>query len=105
MAADHLVSLTIDHDAGVAYLRFSGNQIACTVELDEYLNIDLDEHDVAVGIELLDLERSIPLDDLVKRFHIRSEALATLVQAMRYSKSSHGVTGLMGKAPSLTLSV
>jgi hypothetical protein len=42
-------------------------------------------HGVAVGIEILDLTTSVPLDRLVEKFHIRTEALAVLMQALRSS--------------------
>lgn len=89
MTASHRLSLDIDQEAGAAYLQFSGEDVARSVEFDDYIVVDLDAHGVVVGVEILDLTRSIPLDDLTERFHIRTEAMAVLLQSLRSTTTSH----------------
>ncbi|GGU29020.1 DUF2283 domain-containing protein [Lentzea flava] len=97
MTASPELSLEIDQQAGAAYLQFSSEQVARSVEFSDVIIVDLDEHNVVVGIELLDLAQSVPLDSLVERFHIRTEALALLMQSLRSSTST---TAIGGSAPS-----
>ena len=80
--AEPVVSVEIDQDAGAAYVQLSVGPVARTVEFNEDLNIELDRHGVVVGIELLDLGRTIPLDDIAERYHIRTEALRTLLASL-----------------------
>lgn len=77
------ISLEIDQEVGAAYLRFTENSVDRTVEFDDDINVDLDEHGVVVGFELLDLQKSIPLDQLTDEFHVRAELLAVLLQSVR----------------------
>ncbi|WP_018686357.1 DUF2283 domain-containing protein [Actinokineospora enzanensis] len=85
MTTSHGISLEIDQEAGAAYLQFSAAAVARSVEFNDSIVVDLDEHGVTVGIEILDLDASVPLDELVVKYHIRSESLAVLLQAMRSS--------------------
>ncbi len=62
MAADAVVSVKLDRDAGAAYLRLSTNDVARTVEFSEDIYVDLDAMGVLVRVELLDLMTSIPVD-------------------------------------------
>jgi uncharacterized protein YuzE len=91
MSSSHRLSLEIDQGAGAAYLRFGDGQVARSVEFTEDLIVDLDEHEMVLGIEILDLSRSVPLDQLTERFHIRTEAFTTLLQALRSSTTAHQV--------------
>jgi len=93
MAASRRFSLEIDHEAGAAYLQFSDSMVTRSVEFIDDVIVDLDEHGVVIGIEILDLTKSVPLDRLAEEFHIRTEALATLLQALRSSTTSRHVGG------------
>lgn len=78
------VSVQIDAEAEAAYLRLGRGQVARTVEFAEDIFVDLDEFGVALGIELLDLETPLPLDDLAEQFHIKTATLALLVRAIQW---------------------
>lgn len=84
MPAEPRVSVQIDAEAEAAYLRLGRGQVARTVEFAEDIFVDLDEFGVVLGIELLDLEMSLPLDDLAEHFHINTATLALLVRAIQW---------------------
>ena len=91
MTTSHGLSLEIDQEAGAAYLQFSEEPVVRSVEFNDCIVVDLDAHDVVVGVEILDLTQSVPLDALTDRFHIRTESLAVLMQALRSSTTSRRV--------------
>jgi len=91
MQTSRRLSLEIDQEAGAAYLQFSDELVDRSVEFSEDLTVDLDKLGVVVGIEILDLTVSVPLDTLAERFHIRTETLATLLQSLRSSTTSRHV--------------
>ncbi|MGI9002157.1 MAG: DUF2283 domain-containing protein [Pseudonocardia sp.] len=76
------VSVRIDAEADAAYLRLGHGRVARTVEFAEDIFVDLDEFGVVVGIELLDLETTLPLDGLAERFRVQAATLALLVRAI-----------------------
>ncbi|MGH3540892.1 MAG: DUF2283 domain-containing protein [Pseudonocardiaceae bacterium] len=80
--AEPVVSVEIDQEADAAYVQLSTGQVARTVGFNDDVNIDLDEHGVVVGIELLDLGSSVPLDDIARHYHIRTEALRVLLESL-----------------------
>jgi len=77
--AEETVSVEVDREAVAAYIRLSEGRVARTVELTD---------DMVVGVELLDLGTSIPLDDLATRFHLHPAALGPLMQAIRWQPRS-----------------
>ena len=91
MTVSRKMSLEIDQEAGAAYLQFSDDFVHRTVDFNDSIAVDLDEHDVVIGVEIIDLTRSVPLDELAERFHIHTEDLATLLQALRSSTTSRHV--------------
>ena len=92
MAAETAVSVKIDTEAGAAYLRLGRGLVARTVEFDEDIYVDLDQFGVVVGIELLDLDTSLPLDELGSRFHIDASALDVLTKAIQWGAPRRNVT-------------
>ena len=88
-----VVSVEIDQAASAAYVRLSAGHVARTVEFSEELIIDLDEHDVVVGIELLDLAKAVPLDDIAEQYHIRTEAFTTIVESLLWGRHQTTVAG------------
>jgi uncharacterized protein YuzE len=92
MTAETVVSVKIDTEVGAAYLRLGRSQVARTVEFDEDIYVDLDQFGVVVGIELLDLDTSQPLDELGTRFHINASALDVLVRAIQWGAPRRNVT-------------
>lgn len=92
--AEPVISVEIDQDASAAYVRLSAGHVARTIEFSEKLIIDLDEHDVVVGIELLGLATAVPLDDIAEQYHIlRTEALTTLVESLVWGRPQTTVAG------------
>lgn len=77
-----VVSVKLDSDAGAAYLRLGTSSVSRTVEFSEDIFVDLDAMGVVVGVELLDLTNSIPMDELASKFHIHSESLRILSAAI-----------------------
>lgn len=92
-AAEPVVSVEIDQDADAAYVQLSTGQVARTVEFSDHVNIDLDNHGIVVGIELLDLGSAIPLDNIAERYHIRTEALRTLLESLAWGQPQTTVAG------------
>lgn len=92
MPAEMAVSVKIDTEAGAAYLQLGRGQVARTVEFDEDVYVDLDQFGVVVGIELLDLDTPLPLDELGARFHINARALDVLVKAIQWGAPRRNVT-------------
>jgi uncharacterized protein YuzE len=91
MAAE-TASVKIDIEAGAASLRLGRGQIGRTVEFDEDIYVDLDQFGVAVGIELLDLDTSLPLDEVGARFHINASALDVLMKVIQWGAPRRNVT-------------
>ncbi|MGH3770004.1 MAG: DUF2283 domain-containing protein [Pseudonocardiaceae bacterium] len=102
MTAETAVSVKIDTEAGAAYLRLGRGQVARTVEFTEDVYVDLDQFGVVVGIELLDLDTPLPLDELAARFHINASALDVLMKAIQWSTPRRTVTS--GSSPSQSTS-
>lgn len=70
--------LSINRDTDVAYIRMTPNEVVETFEATDDVLVDVDEHDVVVGIEMLRLDARIPFTDLTKKFHVHSDDLALL---------------------------
>jgi len=75
MAGINKPSLKIDGDAQAAYIKISNNPVNRTVQATENVLIDLDDYDLAVGIEVLDLDATIPYSRLMSEFHIHSDII------------------------------
>ena len=73
--------LSINTDTDVAYIRMTNNEVVDTVEATEDVLVDIDEHNVVVGIEMLRLDAKIPFTDLTAKFHVHSDDIEYL-QAM-----------------------
>lgn len=74
------ITVRIDELAEAAYIRFNDNRVQRTEEFDDATNVDLDEHGMVVGVELLDLSASVPFGRLVERYHIASKIIKMLEQ-------------------------
>lgn len=88
-----VVVVEIDQDANAAYVQFSKRHVVRTVEFRDDVNIDLDEHGMVVGIELLDLDSTVPLDDIAEHHHIHTEALRTLLESLVWGRPQVTVAG------------
>ena len=72
------IKLEVERDAGMAYITLSTAPVAQTMEHSSTVMVDLDALNVAVGIELLDLDATIPYDDLVTLYHVDSSVIEIL---------------------------
>ncbi len=83
MESETTVSVEVDRDAGAAYVHLSARPVARTVEHGEDLFVDLDDLGMVVGVEILNLNETVNLDDLSERYHIHPEALRVIASATR----------------------
>lgn len=67
-----MAKLSVDHCANAAYLRLSSKKIVKTCEVVPGVLVDLDEFNVAVGVEFLSLDVAIPYNDLIQKYHVHS---------------------------------
>ena len=67
--------LEIDQTADCAYVYFSNRKTVKTIEVSPEVLVDMDEFNVAVGIEMLRLDAQIPFEKLASDFHMPSEAI------------------------------
>lgn len=81
------MKLSIDTDAGVAYIRLSDQPVERTHQINESIYVDLDNLDVACGIELLDLAHELPLDQIGTQCHINSKIIDDL-KSLRIAETS-----------------
>ncbi|QCV93948.1 DUF2283 domain-containing protein [Acidipropionibacterium acidipropionici] len=75
-----MAHVSVDFEAGAAYLQVSDHQVVETIEILPGLLIDLDELRCAVGVEVLSLGLEIPVEEITHRYHVRREDLAALPQ-------------------------
>jgi uncharacterized protein YuzE len=59
-----MITISVDPSLGVAYVKFSDEQIVETVEVTPSVQVDLDATNTVVGVELLSLTDALPIDDL-----------------------------------------
>lgn len=52
-----MIQSTVDREANAAYLVLTAAVVVRTVSVNESIFVDLDENDVAVGVEVLGLNR------------------------------------------------
>lgn len=72
------VTVNIDTVVNSAYITLSEQQVARTVEYSDHILVDVDEFELAVGIEFLDLGTQLPIDDLAATFHLHSDVVDLL---------------------------
>lgn len=72
------VQVKIDREADAAYICLSDKAVVRTVEVTDEVLIDLDEFNVAVGVEVLELGATIPFSRLHTEFHIHSKVVDVL---------------------------
>ncbi|MFP3670919.1 DUF2283 domain-containing protein, partial [Priestia sp. SIMBA_032] len=64
--------------ADAAYIELSKNKVVRTVEVNDSVLLDLDEYNIAVGVEVLELSAEIPFVRLNKEYHVHSEVVDLL---------------------------
>lgn len=78
--------MTLDSASNAAYISFTDNEVAKTVDASDYANVDLDKNGKIIGIEFLTLD--VP-DDLVNSLILfdelkdESELLNKLIETSR----------------------
>lgn len=72
------IQVEIDPAASAAYITLSTNPVARTQEVTEAVMVDLDDHGVAVGIEVLDLGAKMPYEQLCTYYHVHSDVVDIL---------------------------
>jgi hypothetical protein len=72
------IEVQIDLEARAAYVALSANEVARTVEVAPNVLVDLDNLEIAVGIEVLQLDAEIPHEELRSRFHVHSDVIHAL---------------------------
>lgn len=87
--------ITVDESVGACYITLSDDPVTETFEYSADILVDLNEYDVAVGIEVLDMAARFPLSDLQRELHIHSgdesylaDLLPTLAYSLRFSAAS-----------------
>jgi len=87
-----MVEVDVDNAASAAYLGFGDRSVARTVEFSESIQVDLDEFDMAIGIEVLDLHGDLPISELVTQYHIPSQVATLLLAIERLAQANSGRT-------------
>lgn len=72
------ISIEVDTLLHAAYIRLSEKDVARTVQVNDEIMIDLDDMNVAVGIEVLDEGAPLPFQDLVSRYHVHTSVVELL---------------------------
>lgn len=75
-----MARLSVDFEADAAYLLVSDNPVAETIEIEPGILIDLDDLRCAVGVEVLSLALTIPVEEITHKYHVRQQDLAALQQ-------------------------
>ncbi len=78
MSRSAQIVVEIDHSNDAAYIRFTDKSVASTVEVNQCINIDLDEHRMVVGIEVLELAAELPFQMLIEHYHVPSDQVELL---------------------------
>lgn len=98
------ITITVDTALNTAYIKLSDEPIARTVEFDELILVDVDQYDVAVGIELLDEGVALPFQELVTDFHVHTRVVELLrlirPDVSSYLRLSAGTDGVSRAASS-----
>jgi len=61
------MKITLDKEADAAYIYFkeiSPGEVTKTIQLNEYMNVDLDAEGTTLGIEIIDASKNLPLNSL-----------------------------------------
>lgn len=82
------IAITVDTALGTAYIRLASDSVARTIEFSDQILVDVNEFNVAVGIELLDDGVALPFDALVSDFHVHS-SVVDLLRLVRPDVSSY----------------
>lgn len=101
------LSISFDTVAEAAYIRLSSGTVARTCDFNDDVMVDLDEHNIAVGVEIINMGAPLPFSALVSDFHVHSEVVEQLrtiwpgvVSGLSFS---HGNDGFLTESQHRTL--
>lgn len=103
---DSKVEVTLDPSADVAYIRLLSRAVVETVELTDSVLLDLDEHRMVVGIEMLSTSAVLPYEELETKYHVPSSAsdvVRALIARGSVSGESFGLSAHSENAGALTI--
>lgn len=74
------MNIKIAYDATVdaTYITLSDKKIVRTVQFNDDIMIDVDQYDMAVGVEILDQYAPLPFTELCDKYHVHSDVIALL---------------------------
>ena len=75
---DAQIEVSVDAELDVAYIRLSRNKVVRTIDLTDDVMVDLDDLNVAVGVEVLTLDAHIPFSKLESDCHVHSDVIDLL---------------------------
>lgn len=103
-------TVSVDPTVGACYIQLADMPVARTEEVTPDVLVDLDQFGVAVGIEVLDLRAHVPVTDLCRQLHVRTEdepflakLLPTLEYSLRFPISSASDSVILARSTSPTL--
>jgi len=73
-----MVEISLDSEIDAAYVALSDHEVARTCQVNDEVLVDLDEHDVVVGIEVLRIDAELPFAELTDRYHVHSDVVGLL---------------------------
>lgn len=74
--------VTVDREAGAAYVTLTDTVIVKTVHFAQDVVIDVDKDNVIEGVELLSLDVQIDLDEMARQFVLPADVRAALEGAL-----------------------
>jgi len=95
------IRVSLDMKARAAYIRLSDHEVDDTVEVTDRVFVDMDDMNVAIGIEVLGFDVEIPWERLERECQIRS-AVAEYVRLIRPSIGSFFFTSTSASAGAVT---
>lgn len=86
-----IVMLMVDDVADAAYIQLTPGKVNSTRHVTADVLVDLGEHDVVIGVEVLRRTAEIPFDRLTSEFHVHS-AVIDLLKTIQPSVAAFTVT-------------
>ncbi|MCW1803888.1 DUF2283 domain-containing protein [Brachybacterium squillarum] len=78
MNPEPTIEIQTDNESDTGYIRLSADKVVSTEQLTDLVLVDLNEYNVAVGIEVLSLAAKIPFGQLNRNFHVDSRTVDIL---------------------------
>lgn len=72
------LNIVVDFDADAAYLSVGEGPVATTEQVAPGVLVDLDAFGVVVGVEVIELDVDLPVDRLIKEFHVPRDSVEAL---------------------------